>query len=106
MSQPNSAIITNVASPKQIETAGKKQRTVEQQQLDDMRAVLDMPEARRFLWRLLGHCRVNQSVFEPNSRMAYNSGMQDVGHFVLGEITKARPESYLLMMQEHQEEVK
>ena len=93
----------NVADVRSIDSAGKKQKEVERQQIDDLRKILDSDHGRRFLWRLLVHCRINASVFEPNSKIAYNSGMQDVGHFVLGEIVKARPEAYLLMMQEHQE---
>lgn len=103
MSQAD-AVATNAASSKQVEASAKRIRNIEQQQKDDMRTILATPEGRRFLWRLLGHCRINQSVFEPNSKMAYNSGMQDVGHFVLGEIVSARAEAYLQMMQEHQKE--
>lgn len=98
-------LVSNASSPKQVERAQSKQKDQARQQMDDIRTLLETAEGRRFLWRLLGHCRVFESVFEPNSRMAYNSGMQDVGHFVLGEIMKARPEAYILMMQEHQEEV-
>lgn len=103
-SNTGTPLVTNAASIKSVEAADKKGKELARQQKDDMREILNTDAGRRFLWRLLGHCRVNQSVFEPNSRMAYNSGMQDVGHFVLGEIVAAKPEAYLQMMQEHNKE--
>lgn len=99
-------IVTNAADTKQLGAAKGKQKDVEREQLDDVRAILDVPEGRRFLWRMLAKCKVNESIFEPNSRIAYNAGVQDVGHFILGEIVKARPEAYLQMMVEHMEEGK
>lgn len=96
-------VVHNAANEKEVAAAGKKQRDRRRREIDDVRAVLATAEGRRFLWRLLGHCGVSKSIFAPNSRIAYNSGMQDVGHFVQGEIVEARPEAYLQMINEHQE---
>lgn len=96
-------VVHNAANEKEVAAAGKKQSNRRRRELDDVRAVLALPAGRRFLWRLLGQCRVTESIFAPNSRIAYNSGMQDVGHFVQGEIVLARPEAYLQMITEHQE---
>lgn len=99
------ALVQNAGDRQQVEKAKLTERQRKDLQLKDIATLLAMPEGRRFLWRLLGHCKVNSSVFDPHgSRLAYNSGMQDVGHFVLGEIVSAQPEAYLQMMQEAQQE--
>lgn len=98
-------IVTNAASPKQVEGARKRVRNRAREKRDDMRAILAMPEGRRFLWRLLGQCKVYESVFDREATvMAFRSGAQDVGHFVLAEIVEAQPDAYLQMMIEHHQE--
>lgn len=97
------AQVSNAADVKQIEKAGKRISLERENELVDIRAILDIPGGRRFLWRLLREFKLNQSIFEPNSRIAYNSGRQDAGHFILGEIVEAQPEAFLQMMQERKE---
>lgn len=83
---------------KRDETDRKRKRDKE---LGDIRALLKLPEGRRFFWRLLGHTRVNASIWDGSARIHYNSGRQDVGHFILAEICTAREEAYLQMMKEN-----
>lgn len=97
------ALVRNASDREQVAKAGTKERLQQEQELEDLRKLLSMPEGRRFLWNLLGFCRVYESIFEANSKIAYNSGQQDVGHFIQGLIIKARPEALLQMMQEAQE---
>lgn len=96
-------LVINASDRSQFDKAVKTRKQIMEQQLDDLRSLLDTEWGRRFIWRLLDHCKIHASVFEPNSKMAYNSGVQDVGHFILGEVMQARPEAYIQMMREHQE---
>lgn len=76
-----------------------------QRELNDLRVVLSAREGRRLVWRLLGHCRVYGSVMHQDPYIhAYNSGQQDVGHFLMSEIIEANPEAYLVMTKEAQKE--
>lgn len=95
--------IKNAADEKKIaETATKEERERELQ-LADLRFILGSPQGRRFIWRLLGHCRVFSSVFNHSGSMTYyNSGMQDVGHFVQAEVIEAKREAYFEMMRENE----
>jgi hypothetical protein len=97
-------LVGNAADPKQVKDARKRERTNREGELEDVRAILDTPAGKRFLWRLLDHCKISESVFSPSAHIYYNSGMQDVGHFVLGEIMEAQPQAYMDMIVMHNKE--
>src|SRR3990167_60975 len=98
MSQPT-ALVRNAADPEQVREAGKTQQTKRQGELEDLRAVLATPHGRRLLWRLLSHCGAFESVWHPSALIHYNAGKQDVGHFLIGEITEAQPQALVEMIQ-------
>ena len=101
------ALVRNAADKKQIEKAGKQQRLERQRELDYVRAVVATPAGRAFMWNLLAYCRTFSSVFDPEATsMAFKTGRQDVGHFVMAEISEADPDKFLLMMQESQQREK
>lgn len=102
----NDALVGNAGSKQQVEKAKTTERIERDQQLDDLNSILNTEGGRRFLWRVLDHLGVFKSVFEPNSRIAYNAGLQDAGHFILAEIVEAQPEALLTMMKESQERAK
>lgn len=70
------------------------------QELEDFRTILKTTEGRRFIWRLLSHCKVFGSIWSPSASIHYLAGKQDVGHFVLSEITEADENFLLKMMKE------
>jgi hypothetical protein len=90
----------NAADPAQVKAAEKKEMFRREDQLNDLRKILSMKEGRRVLWRLLEQCRVFASVWEPSAKIHYNSGRQDLGHFIVSEIVEANDEAYLQMMRE------
>lgn len=97
------ALVKNAADPKQVGIAKKREADDRELELADLRAVLMLPEGRRFLWRVLGKCQVFGSVFDQvPTQQAFNSGRQDVGHFLMSEITEADDKQLLVMMQESQ----
>ncbi len=98
------AAVRNAADTTQVKEAGRRERSTRDQQQNDVREVLATEAGKRFLWRLLEHCKVNESVFSPSAHIYYNSGMQDVGHFVLGEIMEAQPLAYMDMIVMHNKE--
>lgn len=94
-------LVTNASNPRQIEKAQKRAAYNEQQRKEDMQKILATAEGRRYLWSLLGRCRVNESVMETSAKIYYNSGQQDIGHSILADIVTARPEAYIQMMEDN-----
>lgn len=72
----------------------------EDQMLSDLRVILNTPEGRRIFWMILGRCKTFGTIMETNAKIYYNSGQQDVGHFLLALITKADDNLFLQMMRE------
>lgn len=95
------ALVKNASDPEDVGRATRRVKTSAKEQRRQVRAVLSTRDGRQVLWRLLEYCRPMGSVFDlhPTS-MAHNSGKQDVGHYVVAEITKADPNAYLRMMVE------
>lgn len=95
-----SELVKNASDPRQVQHARRKDRDKRVRELRDLQTMLALPEGRRFLWRLLGHCRVNESIWHPSALIHHNSGMQDVGHFIQAEIVDANEDAYFTMMKE------
>lgn len=105
MSEPRAAV-KNAADAGQVKHAGRKDRDRRQREMDDLRAVLATPFGRRFVWRLLSHCKVFESIWHPSALIHANAGRQDVGHYLMAEIVEANEDMLLMMMTEARIEVK
>jgi hypothetical protein len=90
----------NAADERQVKFHDRKQRSRRDREINDLKAVLQMEPGRRVLWRILEHCSVFASVWDPSSRIHHNAGRQDVGHFVMAEIVAADDEAIYRMMRE------
>ena len=90
----------NVADEKQVREQGAAVNRERLRELNDIRYLLQSPQGRRFLWRLLSRCKSFGSVWEPSAKIHYNSGQQDVGHFIMAEIVEADENAFLQMMKE------
>lgn len=97
-------LVKNASSKKQVESAEHKERRQHLRSSNDLRAVLQTVEGRRFLWRLLGRCKTFASIYEASARIHYNAGQQDIGHNLLIEIDEADPEAFFKMRNEAQQE--
>lgn len=91
----------NAADPAQVKRDTDKSKSLRDQELNDVAAILATPEGKRFMWRMLGHCRTFESIWTPNAQIHYNSGVQDVGHFLMREIVEAVPEALVEMMKQN-----
>lgn len=93
--------VKNAADEGQVRKAAERAKSMREKELNDIAALLQTDYGRRFIWRLLGHCKVFGSVWESSAKIHYNSGVQDVGHFLLAEVTEADPDSLIKMMKEN-----
>lgn len=78
-----------ITEPEQAKESGARQRFKRDQELDDIRSIIATESGRRFLARLLAHCKVSRSVWQPSAAIHRDAGIQEVGHFVLGEVVAA-----------------
>ena len=99
---PEQALVKNAADPKQVRNAGRKEKQARERELADLIALLETEPGRRFVWRVLGYCKLFSDVWDASSRIHFNAGMQHVGHWLLGEVTAANEEAFFLMMRENQ----
>lgn len=83
------ALVGNAASKKQVTKAGRKEELSRDGELNDIRAVLSTAEGQRFIWRLMEKCKTFNSIWVSNAAIHYNSGQQDIGHFIMSEIVEA-----------------
>jgi len=90
--------------PKQIAEAEQRELDIREKELNDIRAMLSTKAGLRFIWRLLESCNTFNTIFEYESnKMAYNSGKQDIGHFIMAEIVEADEGLLFKMMKMNKE---
>lgn len=89
-----------LSDEEQVKANHEETAKVRKQELEDIKSILKTDEGRRFIWRLLSHCKVFNSIWSPSASIHYLAGKQDVGHFVLSEVTDADADSLLKMMKE------
>lgn len=91
------------ADPASVKASKKEERQVDRQQMADLRELLDSPLFRRFIYRLLGECKVRNSIWEPSAKIHYLAGRQDIGHWVQFQIESANIEAVFTMLREEQQ---
>ena len=83
----------------------KRRRLQSQREDDDLLWLMNQPEGRRFLWRLLQACHLSDSSFTGTSATFFREGERNVGLQVLADITRLCPELYARMAGETQKEM-
>ena len=96
--------MSNVGNKTEVKKARVAAREIRDVELNDIRTVLGTISGRRLLWRLLEHCKTFNSVWEPSAKIHYNSGMQDIGHFIMSEIVESDSSLLFKMMKESENE--
>ena len=79
----------------------KKQRD---QELNDLRALLNTESGRRFLMRLINRSNYLQPTYGTGAQIsdfAFHEGRRDFGLFIIGEITQANSDAWLDMQKQH-----
>lgn len=93
----------DVGDPKQVKKAKKKFKTRETVEREELKALLQLPAARRFIWTLLGRCGINRLSFseEATHTTAFLEGRRSIGNEIIGEIDAAIPHTYINIYREH-----
>lgn len=98
------AFVKNAADPEQVKAAKRKERFNREDELNDIRFLLTLPQFRKFIWRMITYCNVFASIWRPSAEIHHLSGKQDVGHFILAEVVEANEDAFLQMMKESKKE--
>jgi hypothetical protein len=78
----------------------KSAKTERQEYLKSLKEVMANPHGRRVLYEILEHTSVFSSIWDPSAKIHYNAGRQDVGHWLLMEISEVDEVALATMMQE------
>jgi len=86
-----------VKTPEQQQAESKRNR---QEELNDVRALMDTPAGRRFVWRLLERCGVYQTSFTGNSATFFKEGERNIGLWLLADIHEVALDEFMAMLKE------
>jgi hypothetical protein len=91
----------NAADPVAVKKRGRKAKQREEQEADDLRAILGNAGGRRFLWAELSRRRVFQTAFHTDAMVfAHNEGRRSSGVELMTLIIETDPKAWMLMQQE------
>ena len=98
---PDRSLVANAADAGQVREAQKKEKLREERHVADLAALLQLPEFKRFAWRLLSDLRVFSNAFtaDPYDH-AFNAGEKNAGLKLIAEMESASPTAFLQMLQD------
>lgn len=86
--------------PNTVKKEGKKYKKIRQQEMADLKEILELPAGQRFVWRILEQSKMlAPDLFTGNSTTFHNLGKRDLGLWLYNEIMAAAPGTFLSMMQ-------
>ena len=91
-------LVTNAANEGQLEKAKLKVKVAEDRVELAYRAVLASEDGQLVMWDLLQFCGTFRSIWESSAKIHYNSGRQDVGHYLQAKVAEVNPDALMQMM--------
>ncbi len=84
------SLVANAGSERQVRAAQRREKARSDRLTDNLKTVLGTPAGRAVIYGLLVEARVYASVWSDHgSRMAFNVGQQDYGHWLLAQCIDA-----------------
>jgi hypothetical protein len=96
--------MVNAADPNAVRKSEQKSKSARDRELNDFRFIVQTPEGRRYVWRLLSATGVFRTSFTGNSTTFFNEGMRNIGLMIMADLNEACPERYQQMMNEARHE--
>lgn len=84
----------------QVKKKKTKTQIHKEQDIEDLKGILDSAGGRRFLWKLLEECGVYKISFTGNSHTFFNEGKRQIGLRLIEDIFDASPSAYTEMRSE------
>ena len=88
--------LQNAGDEAQVDRRKRAVKIQEQKRANDLKAVMDTPQGRAVLWRVLAYCGVFQSSFVAgqSDTTAFKEGQRNVGLKLLAQLQEHCPEQY------------
>lgn len=86
-----------------IETKATENKSERDQELNDLRSILETEYGKRFLMRLIDRANLFQPTYGGGSQIsdfAFMEGRREFGLYLLGEITQANSDAWLDMQKQ------
>jgi hypothetical protein len=96
----------NLADEGQVKESEKEIKLRRENEIADLRKVLDTDFGRRFIWKIFGTCGIYRISFTGNSETFFNEGARNVGLKLRADVFEAKPEALLQMEIEAMKEEK
>lgn len=92
----------DASNPAEINLARKKYSRKKANRLEVIKALMDLPQGRAWMYDLLEFCHIYHTPFvagQPDSS-AFRAGEQNIGQKILADVVEASPDGYLSMCKE------
>lgn len=92
-----------------IEAKATENKSERDQELNDLRSILETEYGKRFLMRLINRSNYLQPTYGGGAQMsdfAFMEGRREFGLYIIGEITLANSDAWLDMQKNHFKETK
>jgi hypothetical protein len=93
----------NAGDESQVKERIQRAKTARENELDDLKLVLDTKPGRRFIWRMLVASELFAVAEVMNASIYALEGRRKLGKLLFNDVMEAKPEAYLLMMKESKE---
>lgn len=90
----------DASNPRQVKDAKIRDQLRRENELADVKALMETPVGRRYIWRYIQVCRPMSDPFTGNSETFRNCGLQTIGKMMFAEVLENCPELYMLMARE------
>lgn len=93
----------DAGDPEQVNNARKRAGRERREELEVVKALMNLPAGRRWLYNKLVMCKVFTSPFVPgrDGQTEFFAGMQAMGHLLQDDIMSAAPDLYMAMCTEN-----
>lgn len=82
----------NAADEKKVREQGKQNEIEREQELEDIKRILETPHGVRFFKRLFDSSYIFTSTFTGNSHTFFKEGHRNLGLIFFGDVAEAAPE--------------
>lgn len=98
-------VVKNAADPEQVASAKDLAKREREDELADLAEILALAAGRRVMLRLLDKAGIFASPWDHSGAlMGAKAAVQDYGHWLRKEISEARRDAFLQLLQEYERE--
>ena len=100
MSEGEKSLVKNAASEKQVKKAVSKEKLEAKRFIDDWKAILELPQGRRIISRLLADFKIAQLEWKAGAEINRNVGIYECANHILAQVIRVDPELGAKMLAE------